>query len=195
MPVYLHSERLTPFKDLPRHLFLPSANRLPGLTFRPARRTDMSPLHASCYARRPPAQFRDSFRRALEAQKAGRLLLVVAEREDKKLIGSGRLVSMPDKVEIADLAVAPPYRRQGVGTALIDVLTRIAAHAGFSRVEIGVMAANVQALALYERLGFKRAKEIALPGAVRALILQKEVPAPDIVVRYPSSSVPDEESA
>jgi hypothetical protein len=47
------------------------------------------------------------------------LLLVVAEREDKKLLGSGRLASMSDKVETADLAGVSSYRLQGVGSAPI----------------------------------------------------------------------------
>lgn len=92
-------------------------------------------------------------------------------------MGSAKLIAYVHRVEIADLVVDTPYRDRGIGTALIAILVQIAAHAGFSSVEIGVMAANERALALYKRLGFRVKGELALPGEARALILHKTTTA------------------
>ena len=57
---------------------------------------------------------------------------------------------------IARLFVAPGALRRGVGTALVR---RALDEAGGRRVRVGTAAANVPALALYRRLGFRRHRE------------------------------------
>ena len=61
-----------------------------------------------------------------------------------------------DEVLIARLFVAPSAFRRGVGTALVG--HALAAARG-RRVRVGTAAANRPALALYERLGFRRVAE------------------------------------
>lgn len=106
-----------------------------------------------------------------------------------EIVGSGQLVTYrhQDKAEIADLSVATAHQGTGIGTALIDVLTKLAEHAGCPHLEIGVMAGNRRALALYRRLGFERVREISLPGDARVFLLRKELfekDGPDRIARH-----------
>lgn len=134
----------------------------------------MKSLHQSCFADRPLAQFRDSFRRALAAQRSGRSLTLLA-LSDGAPVASGQLVCYSSSVEIADLVVAPVHRGQGVGTALIDVLSRVARYAGYDSVEICVMRGNERARALYERLGFVQDREFTIRDEASVIVLRKEL--------------------
>lgn len=73
---------------------------------------------------------------------------------DGQVIGYGQLLSWAKVVEISDLIVAPAYRNQGIGTALIHHLIGVAQGWGKTHIEIGAALRNTQALALYRRLGF-----------------------------------------
>ncbi len=53
------------------------------------------------------------------------------------------------------LAVAPAWRRHGIGRRLIDWLTVTAEVAGIRRIELELREANTSARAFYEALGFK----------------------------------------
>jgi ribosomal protein S18 acetylase RimI-like enzyme len=142
--------------------------------FRPARIGDLLSLYRSCYSDRPLPQFRDSFQRSIRAQQSGKRVLLVAKKEET-LVGSGQIIAYNHKVEIADLIVAPAYRSQGIGTAIIEILIRLAAYTPFEEVEIGVMAANKRALALYKRLGFTPLRELQLADEARAIILRRRI--------------------
>ena len=76
--------------------------------------------------------------------------------EDGALLGAVGLERSPEELLIARLFVAPPAFRQGVGTALVRKALEEAAG---RRVRVGTAALNAPALALYERLGFRRASE------------------------------------
>lgn len=97
--------------------------------------------------------------------------------QDRQLIATGQLVAYGANAEIADLAVAPPFRGQGVGTALIKALLGIADFAGFDGVEICVMQENTRARALYERLGFVVDREFSLTESATVLVLHKSLRA------------------
>jgi ribosomal protein S18 acetylase RimI-like enzyme len=73
--------------------------------------------------------------------------------EDGELLGAVGLEHSDDELLIARLFVAPPAFRRGVGTALV---LHALGHARGRRVRVGTAAANLPALALYERLGFRR---------------------------------------
>lgn len=163
----------TPFPTtVPDDLFRVASLR--EVRFRPARIGDLLSLYRSCYDDRPLPQFRDSFQRSIRAQGTGTRVLLVAQKEET-LVGSGQIIAYNHKVEIADLIVAPPYRNQGIGTAIIQVLIRLATYTQFDEVEIGVMAANERALALYKRLGFKPLRELQLADEARAIILRRRI--------------------
>jgi ribosomal protein S18 acetylase RimI-like enzyme len=73
--------------------------------------------------------------------------------EDGVLLGAVGLEHADDELLIARLFVAPSAFRRGVGTALAQ---HALAQARGRRVRVGTGAANLPALALYERLGFRR---------------------------------------
>ena len=77
--------------------------------------------------------------------------------EGAELLGAVGLEHISDdELLIARLFVAPSAFRRGVGTALVrHALER----AGGRRVRVGTAARNAPALALYERLGFRRVAE------------------------------------
>lgn len=169
-----HKHVLTEFNQLPPSLYTNPPTAPSWVTFRPARASDLKALHENCFADRPLTQFGDSFRRALAAQRSGRSLYLIALVGGAP-IASGQVIRYSNSVEIADLVVAPDYRGQGLGTALIDVLSRVARYAGYDSVEICVMRGNSRARALYERLGFVHDRELTLTDAASVDVLRKEL--------------------
>lgn len=162
------------FDDIPAQAFIPGYKPDIKITIRRARSADMKPLHEACFPERSLAQFGDSFRRSLEAQENGKRVHLVA-LSGKEMVGSGQLVRFSDVAEIADLAVAPAYQGQGIGTALISVLEEIAFFAGYRDVEIGVMKANRQAVALYKRLGYMEERTLSIGDSAKVLVLRKSL--------------------
>jgi ribosomal protein S18 acetylase RimI-like enzyme len=73
-----------------------------------------------------------------------------------ELLGAVGLEERDDQLLIARLFVAPSAFRRGVGTALVQ---KALDEAGDRPVRVGTAAANAPALALYERLGFRRVSE------------------------------------
>jgi [ribosomal protein S18]-alanine N-acetyltransferase len=61
-----------------------------------------------------------------------------------------------DRAEILTLAVAPPARRRGIGTALLRGAAAEAAARGGTRLFLEVSARNTAARALYEGAGFRQ---------------------------------------
>lgn len=59
-----------------------------------------------------------------------------------------------DEGHITNLAVAPAYRRQGVGARLLDSLTELAVGRGVSRLTLEVRRSNLGAQLLYIKKGF-----------------------------------------
>jgi [ribosomal protein S18]-alanine N-acetyltransferase len=62
-----------------------------------------------------------------------------------------------DEAHITLLAVAPAYRRQGLGQAVLLALLKSAQGRGMERATLEVRASNQAALALYETFGFRAA--------------------------------------
>jgi predicted GNAT family N-acyltransferase len=67
-------------------------------------------------------------------------------------VGTGRIVFHPDHAKIGRMAVLKEWRRRGVGRALMDVLTGIAAERAVPRL---VLHAQVHAIPFYEAMGFR----------------------------------------
>jgi ribosomal protein S18 acetylase RimI-like enzyme len=72
---------------------------------------------------------------------------------------------------IARLFVAPTAFRRGIGTALVRHALE---QAGDRRVRVGTAARNAPALALYERLGFRRDREHQPVPGLRYIELVRE---------------------
>jgi ribosomal protein S18 acetylase RimI-like enzyme len=160
--------------QLPNSLLTPPADAPAGLSFRLAARSDLGVLHARFYAHQPLLKFRNYFQRVLTRQQSDKSFWVVAEI-GQLMVGSGLLVIYAHGAELANLRVAEKHREQGIGTALIHVLTCLAKHVGLASVEIGVAADNGRALALYQRLGFAEDRWLHLSQGEPAIILRKEV--------------------
>ena len=67
-------------------------------------------------------------------------------------IGSQSVLGESD---VMNLAVRPDYRRQGVGTALMDFVKQYAAEQDFDTVELDVWEFNEGARQFYEAVGFQ----------------------------------------
>ena len=64
-----------------------------------------------------------------------------------------------DEVYLHHLSVVPEYRRQGIGTALLDGVADAAHALGIERVALDVWTANKQALAFFVAHGFAPCNE------------------------------------
>lgn len=81
---------------------------------------------------------------------------LVAEGEDGQVLGYAGLQVVLDEGYIANIAVAPQWRRQGLAGELLEVYCRFAqAHLAFLTLE--VRASNEAAIALYVKHGFVQA--------------------------------------
>lgn len=57
--------------------------------------------------------------------------------------------------QIYNIAVAPEFRKQGIGEALLDHMVRKSEELGLSIITLEVRAGNEAAMALYEKMGFR----------------------------------------
>ncbi|MCA9992400.1 MAG: GNAT family N-acetyltransferase [Ardenticatenaceae bacterium] len=157
---------------MPEPVITPAGTLPAGIQLRLAQPADEL-LFPTCFPHRDPRQLREEFRRSLQPRAASRRVRLVAVDSANQPVGSGQLLRYPSSAEIADLGVAPAWRNQGIGSALVLTLTEFARLAGYSFVEIGVVVSNRPALALYQRLGFAWDREITRPGKEPAIILCK----------------------
>lgn len=101
---------------------------------------------------------------------------VLALDADAQAIGTGRLLQADDSGHIGRMAVLPPWRHQGVGTALLGALVSIAQSLGLKRVELD---AQTQALGFYEAQGFSTFGDIFMDAGILHQRMQMSLPAAD----------------
>ena len=75
----------------------------------------------------------------------------------RRIVGFCSFWLVFDELHINNLALRPEYRRQGLGTALLEHAMNTAARLGARRATLEVRRSNSMARRLYERLGFERA--------------------------------------
>lgn len=80
----------------------------------------------------------------------------VAVDETGRVLGYAGCYCVADEGQIANVAVAPAARRQGVGRALLAALEQLARQRGLYRLTLEVRVSNAPAVALYEGAGFIR---------------------------------------
>ena len=85
----------------------------------------------------------------------GAKYLVAADKEERILAYCGYYGAF-DEAEITNVAVEPEARRNGYATLMLLELLKQAKQDGIKKVYLEVRYSNVGAIALYERLGFKR---------------------------------------
>lgn len=79
---------------------------------------------------------------------------VLAE-DGGEIIGYGGVTVAADTADIENVAVTEPFRRSGVGGALLSELCRAAKQKGAKKVFLEVRVSNVPAMSLYLKNGFK----------------------------------------
>ena len=89
-------------------------------------------------------------------------LFLVVESCDQKIIGSVMIGYEGHRGWINYLAVAPAFRRQGMGRALIVEAERRLRAAGCPKINLQVRPDNPGAISFYERLGFSVEGAISL---------------------------------
>lgn len=75
---------------------------------------------------------------------------------DGKVVGYIGSQSVLDAADMMNLAVAPAYRRQGIGESLVNALVAHLQQKGIIALLLEVRASNDPAIALYRRLGFEQ---------------------------------------
>ena len=81
---------------------------------------------------------------------------LVALGEDGTVLGYAGLLVVLDEGYITNVAVRPAFRRQGIAADLLTVFDRFARGNHLAFLTLEVRASNAPALALYEKLGYRR---------------------------------------
>lgn len=124
--------------------------------------TDLLALHADCWSHRSVKRCQEILKTINTARKRQRGMGIVVAGDVNKIIAYGQIMRLSKCIEISDLVVSEKYRSQGIGTAMIQYLIASIPDESRNIIEIGVAESNPRALALYQRLGFKRAYELRL---------------------------------
>jgi GNAT superfamily N-acetyltransferase len=107
--------------------------------------------------------------------------------EDDEPVGHAYLDRRVDPPEMQDVYVAEPFRRRGVATALTAAAERAVAADGHAALSLTVSERNATAIALYERLGYRRTHDP--PEHVHGTVQLRTGPleVDDILLRYEKS--------
>lgn len=88
-------------------------------------------------------------------EELGKGLFLVAEDEHQTVCGYVGCQTVLDEGYITNVAVAPDFRRQGIGRLLIQTLTERATQEKLAFVTLEVRASNDPAIALYTAAGYE----------------------------------------
>jgi ribosomal-protein-alanine N-acetyltransferase len=92
---------------------------------------------------------------ASELAKPSSICLGAFDRETKALVGYLVISRYVDAWHVMNVAVALDHRRRGIATTLLEKLFELTAGRGRRGYTLEVRVSNHDAIALYERLGFK----------------------------------------
>lgn len=76
--------------------------------------------------------------------------------EGGQVCGYGCLIVLFEDAELANIAVAPTYRGQGVGKLLMEKMRDYAKTLGAERMLLEVRVSNESAIGLYQKYGYER---------------------------------------
>lgn len=93
-------------------------------------------------------------RQQLQSQLTDSTHVFLAAEVDGAVAGYVGMMYILDEGYIANVAVAPEYRRRGIADALIAALCARCAQLGLAFVTLEVRHSNAAAIALYEKHGF-----------------------------------------
>lgn len=74
--------------------------------------------------------------------------------EDGAVVAYGGMLTVLDEGQITNVATSAPYRRRGIGGALLLEMIKEARRRGLVSLSLEVRASNAAAISLYERHGF-----------------------------------------
>lgn len=75
---------------------------------------------------------------------------------DGKIAGYGGIWLSVETADITNIAVLPLYRRQGIGTVIVEALKKKAYENDIYDINLEVNENNISAILLYEKCGFKK---------------------------------------
>jgi len=91
-----------------------------------------------------------------------------------EIVGTGRLVRMPDGMKLGRVAVLKEHRGNGLGTEIVRWLVRRAAQSGHGRVHANV---QIHAAQFYENLGFRAVGDTFLEAGIEHVRMECAVKA------------------
>jgi ribosomal-protein-alanine N-acetyltransferase len=114
----------------------------------------------------------------------GNVYLADAECGDEKA-GYGEIRMVAGEAQIYNIAVAPEFRREGIGEALLRHMIEKAEDDGCTLVTLEVRGGNEAAMALYHKLGFRevgRRKGYYAKGGEDAVLMDLDLRTIEIEV-------------
>lgn len=103
---------------------------------------------------------------------------LLALAEDGGVLGYLFFTAVLDEGGVDNIAVRPEARRQGIASALLDAFHRYGREHGLGSLFLDVRLSNQEALALYEKLGYRkvgRRKNYYLVPKEDAIIMKLEL--------------------
>ena len=79
-----------------------------------------------------------------------------AQEIDGKIVGYACVRIMYEEAQICNIAVLPEHRRKGIATELLQTVADFAREKGCERAELEVNVANLAAVELYRKCGYKQ---------------------------------------
>jgi GNAT superfamily N-acetyltransferase len=144
----------------------------------PARPTDALDLRRNCFPQRPLCEIAEYLRWCTERQAKGHIVCLVA-KVDNQAVANGQLTILRSEGEIGSLVVAAPYRRKGIGTALLQALIAKAREANVHTIEITARADTPWIEAWYRRIGFVFQGVHTFPGDEQVAVLRMTLTSRD----------------
>ena len=116
--------------------------------------------------------------RSIASELQNEYSLWLVEERDGVAVAYVGSQSCPPEADVMNVAVAPEFRRQGVGEGLMVALMDALRAKGMESLTLEVRASNSPAIALYDRLGFTevgRRPNYYTDPREDALIMRKEL--------------------
>ena len=147
------------------------------VVLRPIRLSDAADLQRYCFPEQTLADVQSYLQWCLALIEKGRMVRLVAEAGGQ-VIGGGQLTIHRRDAEIGSLVVASPWRRRGVGTALLQALIDSARAHGVRALELMANTGQPWLRDWYVRLGFAPDDDRVLPGDERVVVMRMLLESP-----------------